>query len=196
MTTGHRSIRGFTLIELLVVIAIIAILAGLLLPALIGARERAKRAEVVRLVQDMELAIKNFHFDYSEFPWPPPPPQPAQPPLPIPDSANIIRELAPTNPRIDSPKQPDPNDPTWVNKRFKEYLTIHDKFLGVPASGGNGGKKTLIDIWRQEFKFYYDVENQRVIIWSVGKDGQDDTQDDIDPSSSGDNNFGDDVHSI
>ena len=65
----HRpNARGFTLIELMVVIVILGILAGLIVPRIMGRPEQAKQLKAKIQIESLETALKLYKLDNGNYP--------------------------------------------------------------------------------------------------------------------------------
>ena len=67
-TKGRKDERGFTLIELMVVIVILGILAGLIIPRIMGRPDEARRAKARMQIESLETALKLYKLDNGNYP--------------------------------------------------------------------------------------------------------------------------------
>lgn len=65
---NRRNARGFTLIELMVVIVILGILAGLIIPRIMGRPDEARSAKARMQIESMETALKLYKLDNGNYP--------------------------------------------------------------------------------------------------------------------------------
>ena len=68
MHSKHQKQAGFTLLEIMVVIVILGILASMVLPSLLGNKEKAERQKVVSDITTLESAMDMYKLDNSHYP--------------------------------------------------------------------------------------------------------------------------------
>ena len=187
--TLSRRDRGFTLIELLVVIAIIAILVGLLFPAVKAVQTQAKQTQAKNDLTQIVNAVNAFYTDYGKYPL---------------VSADTIYGPAanPNNPLFNVLRGVDTtNNPRQIVFMSAPYVKTDT--AGNRRSGVSPTTAQYYDPWGQPYNIEIDgtYDNQvanpytqnagpvalaiGVIAWSLGTDGQGATA-----ASSGDKNAG------
>lgn len=137
-----KRIRAFTLVELLVVIAIIGILAGFLLPVLGKVRNEAKKAMTAAMLNNLEVAIADYHRDSGVFP-----PEKGSTTL---DLCSEMLYFCLIGSDIDSPKPSERTKFRNARKNCKVYMDFKKEYL---ANHDNDVNWEAVDAWGQPWLY-------------------------------------------
>lgn len=185
---SSKRFGAFTLIELLTVIAIIAVLMGLLFPALSGVKDSARKVQAKNDATQITNAVKAYYAEYGRYPLE----NPGQDVSFGADNNKVMNPLRAKSPEGDT-----------LNPRKIAFMEIPPaKDMAVPKSGyGNDG--TFYDPWGRPYQVKIDgnydnnlsepgssggggrgggagtVLTTGVLVWSLGKDGTDATGDEV-----------------
>jgi general secretion pathway protein G len=133
--------RGFTLIEIMVVIVILGILAGLIVPRIMGRPEQAKKLKARMQIESIGTALKLYKLDNGAYPTTE---QGLQALVEAPSAGNV-----PKNWRKGGylEKGKVPKDP-WGNDFVYLSPGVHDNFdlISYGGDGVSGGEDTNADI--------------------------------------------------
>lgn len=139
--------NGFTLIELMVVVVIIGILAGLIVPRIMGSDDKAREAKAKMQIESLETALKLYKLDNGDYPT----------------TEQGLRALVETPTAGNLPKNwrqggylekgKIPKDP-WGNEFIYISPGSHGDFdlsaLGADGEAGGEGKNKDINNWEIE----------------------------------------------
>lgn len=133
--------KGFTLIELMVVIVILGILAGLIVPRIMGRPEQAKQLKAKMQIESIGTALKLYKLDNGSYPTTE---MGLQALVDRPETGNAPKNWR-TGGYLDKGKVP--NDP-WGNEFIYLSPGVHDDFdiVSYGADGVAGGEEKNKDI--------------------------------------------------
>jgi len=133
--------RAFTLIELMVVIVILGILAGLIIPRIMGRPEEARRMKGRIQIESIETALKLYRLDNGEYPST----EQGLEALVEPPTAGQLPKAWRKGGYLEKGKVP--KDP-WGNDYIYLCPGLHDDFdlMSYGADGESGGEDNNADI--------------------------------------------------